>query len=174
MDYKTKPITRDELRKIAKAFDIIANTTNSVYKPVVELLDRLPEIIPMGISYQIVDNYAFDINVPARGFFDSNNKYIIEIKEYVYLEACNGNGACRGIIMHEIFHPFLFSLGFVPLLETCYKEGELNPYESVEWQVKALTGEYMMDYEKTKDLSEEEICKLCGVSKAFAKNRKKH
>ena len=54
------------------------------------------------------------------------------------------------------------------------KDGELHPYESVEWQVKAITGEYMMNYDQTKDLSKDEIIKQCGVSKAFAKKRKNY
>lgn len=173
MDYKTKSTTREELRKLENVFDLLANTTDQIYKPVTKLLDRLYDILPF-VSYEIVNDNEFDINIPARGFFISNNDYVIQIKEYVYLNAIKGNGACRGIIMHEIFHPFLYSIGFVPLFETCYKEGELNPYESVERQVKAITGEYMMNYEKNKNLTEEEICTLCGVSKSFAKNRKLH
>lgn len=151
MDYKTKPTTRFELRKLANAFDILADTKDSLYKPVVELLDKIPDIMPF-VHYEIVDDNAFEINVPARGYFEPDGNYTIEIKEYVYNGAIQGNGACRGFIMHEIFHPFLYRLGFVPLYERSFKDGELHPYESVEWQVKAITGEYMMNYDQTKDL----------------------
>lgn len=41
MDYKTKPTTRAELRKLADVFDILAGTRNCLYKPVVELLDNI-------------------------------------------------------------------------------------------------------------------------------------
>ena len=126
------------------------------------------------VHYEIVDDNAFEINVPARGYFEPDGNYTIEIKEYVYNGAIQGNGACRGFIMHEIFHPFLYRLGFVPLYERSFKDGELHPYESVEWQVKAITGEYMMNYDQTKDLSKDEIIKQFGVSKAFAKKRKKY
>ena len=76
--------------------------------------------------------------------------------------------------MFEIFHPFLYTLGFVPLYERSFKDGELNPYESIEWQVKAITGEYMMNYDRTQNLSKDEIVEQCGVSKAFARKRKKY
>lgn len=171
MDYKTKSTTRCELRSIAKAFDVLVGTDGVLYKPVVELLDKLKDIMPF-VNYEIVQDDLFAINVPARGYFDSNGNYIIEIKEYVYLGAIQGTGAYRGFIMHEIFHPFLFMMGFVPLFERNFKDGELNPYESVEWQVKAITGEYMMNYDKTKNLSIDEIIKQCGVSNGFAKKRK--
>lgn len=172
MDYKTNATSRKELRKLARVFDILFETTDLMFKPVVKLLDRLNSVMPF-VNYEIVDDNSFSKNVPARGVL-KNKEYIIEIKEYVYINACNNNGCCRGIIMHEIFHPFLFSLGFIPSFDKCYKDGELNPYESVEWQVKVITAEYMMDYDKTKSLTIEEIMKQCVVSKGFAQNRKKH
>lgn len=173
MDYKTKPTTRYEMRKLANTFDILMGTDNVLYKPVVQLLDKIPSIMPF-VHYEIVEDDAFEINIPARGFFDLDGNYTIEIKEYVYEGAIKGKGAYRGFIMHEIFHPFLYMLGFVPLYERCFAIGEINCFESVEWQVKAITGEYMMDYEKTKNLSKDEICRKCGVSKGFATTRKKY
>ena len=170
MDYKTFPTTRTELRRLAKIFDILVGTTDCLYKPVPKLLDKVQDIMP-NVNYNIVEDDAFEANVPARGFFLEDGKYMIEIKDYVYKGAINNIGACRGIIMHEIFHPFLFKMGYTPLYERSFKDGELNAYESVEWQVKAITGEYLMDYEKTKSLSKEEIIKQCGVSKGFAKKR---
>lgn len=173
MDYKTKPTTRAELRKLADVFDILAGTRNCLYKPVVELLDKITDVMPF-VHYEIVDDDLFGINVPARGYFEPDGNYTIEIKEYVYEGAIQGIGAYRGFIMHEIFHPFLYTLGFVPLYERSFKDGELNPYESIEWQVKAITGEYMMNYDRTQNLSKDEIVEQCGVSKAFARKRKKY
>lgn len=147
MDYKTKPTTRKQMRKMAKSFDILMGTEDLLYKPVVQLLDRIPSIMPF-VHYEIVKDDSFATNVPARGYFELDGMYTIEIKEYVYEGAIKGIGAYRGIIMHEIFHPFLYMLGFVPLFERSFKDKEIKPYESVEWQVKAITGEYMMDYEK--------------------------
>lgn len=173
MDYKTKPATRYELRKLAQTFDILMGTDDVLYKPVVHLLDKISLIMPF-VHYEIVEDSSFEINVPARGFFDLNGIYTIEIKEYVYEGAIKGVGACRGFIMHEIFHPFLYVMGFVPLYERSFKDYEIKPYESVEWQVKAITGEYMMNYEKTKHLTYEEICQKCGVSKKAAQKRKEY
>jgi hypothetical protein len=173
MDYKTKGISRLELRKMAKAFDVMVGTENQMYKPVVELLDRLPDIMS-NVYYEVVDDFAFELNVPARGYFNNEGNYIIQIKNYVYEGAIEGIGAYRGFIMHEIFHPYMIKMGFVPLLERNFKDGELYYYESVEWQVKAITGEYMMDFEATKNLSKQEIIEMCGVSKGFARKRKRY
>jgi hypothetical protein len=47
-------------------------------------------------------------------------------------------------------------------------------YCSVEWQVKALTGEIAMPYEETKEMSVPEIMKKYNVSKGFAKKRQRY
>ncbi len=173
MDYKTKPTNRLELRKLARVFDALVNTNDTLYKPVVELLDKITDIMPF-VHYEIVEDDTFEINVPARGYFESDGTYTIEIKDYVYEGAIRGVGAYRGFIMHEIFHPFLYIMGFVPLYERSFKDGELSAFESVEWQVKAITGEYMMNYERTKVFSQSEIIERCGVSKGFARKRKSY
>lgn len=173
MDYKTKPASREQLRLLAKLFDIAVGTNHKIKKPVVELLDRLPDIMPF-VHYEIVEDDTFDITVPCRGYFDINRNYTIEIKRRIYEGAINGIGAYRGFIMHEIFHPYLYSLGFVPLFEVSFKNNELPPYESVEWQVKCITGEYMMNYKATATMTKEEIVHYCGVSQGFAEQRKKY
>ncbi len=173
MDYKTRPATRVELRQLAKVFDILMGTTGILYKPVVEYLDRLKDVLPF-VNYDIVGDDTFDGTVPARGYFRQDGTYTIEIKNWVYEAAANGNGACRGFIMHEIFHPFMYKMGFVPLLERSFENETLKAYESVEWQVMAITGEFMMNYDATKYMTKKEIIKSCGVSAGFAAKRLKY
>lgn len=49
------------------------------------------------------------------------------------------------------------------------KNREIKPYESMEWQAKALAGEIMMPYEDTANMSVKDIMNIYGVSKGFAK-----
>lgn len=173
MDYKTKPATREELRNLAIVFDLLAGTGELTYKPVVELLDRIQDFMSF-VHYEIIEDDILPHNVPARGFFDVDGSYLIQIPNHIYEGACNGIGAYRVIIMHEIFHPFMFAIGYTPILERSYGNNELAPYESVEWQVKCITGEYMMNYEATKNMSYEEIIDKCGVSSSSARKRMKY
>lgn len=173
MDYKTKPATREDLRKLAKMFDLLAHTVGMMNKPVVELLDKMQDIMKF-VHYEIIENDILPHNIPARGFFEIDGSYVIQIPEHIYIGAVDGIGAYRVIIMHEIFHPFMCMMGYMPFLERNYGNNELAPYESVEWQVKCITGEYMMDYELTKCMSVEEIKNKCGVSISSAKKRKKY
>ncbi len=77
-------------------------------------------------------------------------------------------------IFHEIVHPFLDKIGIKPIYNRCVKSSEILPYESLEWQVKALTGEIMMPYEATKGMSVEQIMRVYGVSEAAAFYRKRY
>ena len=65
----------------------------------------------------------------------------------------------------------MYKMGFVPLLERSFENGTLRAYESVEWQVKAITGEFMMDYDATQYTTKREIIRSCGVSSGFASKR---
>ena len=76
MDYKTKSTTRYELRKLANAFEFLSGTRSLLYKPVVELLDKTTDIMPF-VHYEIVEDDEFEINVPARGYFESNGNYVM-------------------------------------------------------------------------------------------------
>lgn len=171
MDYKTKPTDRETLRKLAQVFDRLVNTQGLKYKPVVELLDKVTDIMPF-VHYEIVEDDVLPYNVPGRGRFLVDGTYQIQIKESIYLGAIEGIGAYRDHIMHEIFHPFMMEMGFVPCLDRSFTDNTLDPYESCEWQVKAITGEYLMDYEMTKGMTVDEIVSECGVSRCAARKRK--
>jgi Zn-dependent peptidase ImmA (M78 family) len=102
---------------------------------------------------------------------DYQGHYHIKIKESVYEGACEGIGGYRMHIMHEIAHAFLCLLGFTPILDRQFKNNALKPYESMEWQAKALAGEILMENELTKGMSAEELINKCGVSLEGAVNR---
>lgn len=173
MDYKTKPTDRETLRKLACAFDKLMGTEGQVKKPVVKLLDKITDSMSF-VHYEIVEDDTLPYNIPCRGGFHADGTYLIQIKETIYLGAIDGIGAYRNHIMHEIFHPFMLMMGFVPCLDRSFADNTLDAYESCEWQVKAITGEYLMNYEKTKSMTVDEIVLNCGVSRSAAIKRKKY
>lgn len=73
--------------------------------------------------------------------------------------------------MHEISHVILFMLDFLPHIDVAYGNRDLKPYESVEWQAKALAGEILIPYEATKGMDYKSIKNRCKVSKDAALNR---
>ncbi|MDO4467703.1 MAG: ImmA/IrrE family metallo-endopeptidase [Bacillota bacterium] len=59
-------------------------------------------------------------------------------------------------------------------MERSFENGTIKAYESVEWQAKALCGEFMMPYDETIDMTLNDIVKNYGVSLEQAKYRKKY
>ena len=174
MDYLTKPTDRKTLRVLAKIFREIFEVSQNKCFPVLEALEIMPSKMP-GVIKEIVEDSELPFNVPAQCELQPNGDFIIKIKESVYNGAYEKNiGAYRDHILHEMCHPFLYRIGFTPILQRNFIKGVNKKYESVEWQAKALCGEIMMPYEDTQSMSTTEIIKNYGVSKAQARYRKKY
>jgi len=167
MDYKTKPISRDDLRCIAKFIRQKFNCKNRLRFNVIDAFERVHFLFPQ-ITVEVVEDNKLSTNNPARCIPDLSGNYHIEIKESVYRGAYNNIGAYRDHIMHEICHAILCILGFTPILDKIIKEEELKPYESMEWQAKALCGEILVPYDKIDGLSINQVTNYCKVSKKCA------
>lgn len=174
MDYKTKKMSRKIARMLSQVMRRVFGVELSGPFPVLDALERLPDKLPNS-NFEIVEDDKLSVNNPARCFQNSAGGFTIQIKESVYNGAYTYHtGAYRDHITHELCHVFLFSIGYTPIMERSYREGELKAYESVEWQAKALCGELMMPYEETKGMSPYEIKGKYGVSEAQAFYRLKY
>lgn len=171
MNYITKPTNRKKLRQYAPIFRELFSAQEDEPFPVLASLERLPDIFP-GSCWIVVENDALPKNVVAQCTKNAECGFTIEIKQIVYDGARNGIGAYLGFILHEMVHVFMYEIGYRPILQRSFAEEPV--YCQVEWQVKALTGEIAMPYERTKNLSVSEIMKRYHVSKGFAKARKKY
>ena len=170
MDYKTKATSREDLRKIAMLVRKIFKCKNKYYFDVIDAFERAPEIFPR-ITTTVVEDDELELNIPARCNFDFNGNYVIEVKNTVYEGAVEGIGGYRAHILHELCHAILCLLGFTPILDRVFHNNEIKPYESMEWQAKALCGEIMMPYEETKGLTVGQIKNYCKVSEESARLR---
>lgn len=172
MDYRTKPISREKLRNYSIMIRKLFKCKNKYYFDVIYALEVL-SILFSNVSIEIVCDDDPELkNVPATTIPDFNGNYCIKIKETVYEYAyAKKSGGYRMHIMHEICHVILFMLGYLPYIDRAYKNNELTPYESIEWQAKALAGEVLIPYDKTKDLSLGQIVKKCKVSQDAAQKR---
>lgn len=136
--------------------------------PVMDSLERLPDVFP-GCYYYVVEDNALPKNVVAQCVKNEEIGFTIEIKQSVYDGAKKGIGAYLGFILHEMSHIFMYEIGYRPILQRSFSG--IPIYCQVEWQVKAITGEIAMPYESTKDMSISEIMKKYHVSKGFARKR---
>lgn len=172
MDYKTKKISRNKIRFIAKIYRKVFHdciSKDGVYVDVIKLFELTPHRFN-NITTEIVDDNVLD-NIPGRCNPDFNGNYHIQIKESVYNGAVEGIGGYRTHIIHELSHAFLCMFGYTPVCDRSFKNKELIPCESMEWQAKALAGEILMEYNITKGMSIEELIEKCGVSIDGAYNR---
>lgn len=134
MDYKTKGTTRKEIRFFAKVFRDLFDIPLTGAFPVLEILDRIPDVFE-NCYYTIVSDDRLDKTTMAACTPNEQGGFTIEIKESVYKGAYeNNNGACRGFILHEVCHVFLFNIGYTPLFERAYGNKEVPSFCSVEWQ----------------------------------------
>ena len=170
MDYETHAISRKKLRIFAQFIRLLLGVSFTKPFPVLELLDELYDFIDKT-NYEVLEDDELPANIPARCFPDEEGNFTIQIKESVYSGAQKGIGACRGFIMHEICHVFLYKMGFTPIHNRTLKNNSIPAYRSMEWQAKALCGEVMMPYEETIGLTENEIISKYKVSKGFAQKR---
>lgn len=177
MDYKTKPLSRKDIRRFAKIFRKAFGASPIGPFPVLEALESVPDIFP-GSDFLIVQDEDLPTTVPCRCIPNGKmaDSFTIEIKDSVYSGVyANQTGAYRDHICHEMCHLFLFYIGYRPFMERCYHERDLKKYESVEWQAKALCGEVMLPFNETRGYDDPEIlAEIYGVSKAQAKYRINH
>ncbi len=172
MDYITKPTSRGELREFSHIFRFLFGVKDNVSPfPVLEALEKLSDVF-RGSNYVIVEDEDLPANVPARCYSNEFGTFTIEIKNSIYNGAYKKKiGAYLGFICHEMCHVFLFKIGFTPIVERSFGNNEIRPFESVEWQAKALCGEVMMPYEATVNMSCSEIMTTYHVSKTSANYR---
>ena len=174
MDYLTKPVTREQLRELSVVFRKMFFVPTSGRFPVLEVLERFHEKFP-GSYYRVVEDGELSVSIPAKCIVLSSGAFEIQIRQSIYDGAYNkAIGAFLDHITHEMCHAFLYSIGFTPIMERNFADGNIIPYCSAEWQAKALCGEVMMPYDETKSLSSEEIARVYGVSPSQARYRKKY
>lgn len=167
MDYKTKPTSRDELRTIAQWVRLIYDCNRERWFDVIRAFELTPLLFPQ-VTCTVVEDDKLPNGIMGRCKPDLNGHYLIEMKESVYNDAVEGKGGPRAHVLHEICHAILCLLGFTPVLECSFKDFELRPCESMEWQAKALCGEILIPYGETQGLSVRQIMNKCGVSQECA------
>ena len=168
MDYKTKPISREELRAIARWIKHIFKCKNKFRFDVIDAFEKIHSLFPQ-ITTEIIDDNSTDVisdaNIPAACNPDMKGNYHIVVREKVYDGAYHGIGGYSAHVLHEMCHAILCLLGFTPILDRTFENYEIEPcYLSMEWQAKALTQEIMVPYEETKGMSKKKIKHLCQVS----------
>ena len=158
-EYVVEPKSRWQLRQLANVLRDKLGLHNTLFFPIVELLDLMCELFD-SFSYEIVPDSEFPPDIHG----DTNIlKQHIRIKESVYLGAAQGVGRDRMTIAHEIGHYFtLCFCGFT--FQRNFNMKEVPAYQSPEWQAKCFAGELLIPAHLTNNMKPYEIMNQCGVS----------
>lgn len=170
MDFKTQPTSRANIREIAVTFRRLFGVPLYGPFPVLLVLDKIPDVFK-GCYYSVDEDHTFDRGTMAYCTPNNSGGYTIHIRYSVYSDASSNKGAALGFICHEICHLMLFSFGFTPIIGRSFKDSEVEPARSVEWQAKALCGEVMIPYEESIGMNVNDIMEYYHVSKATAEYR---
>lgn len=163
MDYKTLPLSRNTIKWLAPLVRKQFGQPESGYFDVVSAFELLPAMWK-DVTTEIVADEMLPDTMPAECIPDLNGNYYIRVKERVYEGACDGIGGYRAHILHEMCHVILCKLGFTPILGRSFRNGELDAFESMEWQAKALCGEVLIPYNEIDDKTISQIMHDYGVS----------
>jgi Zn-dependent peptidase ImmA (M78 family) len=149
-----------QLRRLASLIRQKAGHRDTLYFPVMELLERLMPLWFRGFSFEIMPKSYFSPNIHAET--DIERKVIL-IREDVYLGAINGNGRDRMTIIHEIAHYILLIVNGIKLHRN-FSSTKPEAYRDPEWQAKALAGELLCPYNLIGGMATPQIALACGVS----------
>ncbi len=162
MGYVAKPISRKELRLLAKLIRKIQGE-DDLYFDIMKFLEHtLPRIFP-GFSLCIKDK--LDMGECHGLTFPEENE--IWLREDVYVGAMEGRGRDRLTAAHELFHFLYHSQSKIGFART--GDGRIPAYKDPEWQADAFGGELLIPFDRAKCLSVTQIVNLCGVSEKAAK-----
>jgi len=160
MDLIAEPISRMQLRRLANLIRLKAGYGDTLYFPVMELLERKMPLWFRGFSFEIKPKSYFAPNIHAET--DIKHKVIL-IREDVYIGAINGIGRDRMTIIHEIAHYILLIVNGIKLYRN-FSEEKPKAFCDPEWQAKALAGELLCPFHLIGGMATQQIAEACGVS----------
>ena len=159
------PMSTDDIRQIVKYIRKKCGLSKISRVPVCHLFEWILEKLFQEFDWEIIPD---DEMTEEGKTFTGVNK--IEIRESVYIDACNGDGRARFTIMHELGHFVLHGPKHVALCRLAPGE-KLRPFEDPEWQADTFAAEFLMDFDLIQGMNYKQISDECGVTYAAAKTR---
>lgn len=153
------PLSRMDIRKMARVIRKIAGEDNVRYFDIVKFLDiTLPKIDP-DFNFIVEDKERLG-DCHGLTYPDKNE---IHIREDVYNRALEGSGRDRLTMAHELFHLLQHekhNISYARVDNNCL----VKKYRDPEWQADAFGGELLIPTHLVKGLNADEIVRDCGVS----------
>lgn len=154
--YKVKPLSRANIRKIAKKIRAICGIGDRQAFPVIEFLEFILE--KFGYIYEICPKSELQSEYAKT----IPSEKVVKIREDVYERAIKGNPRDIFTIAHEIGHALLHdNLQEIALARS---DENVKTYEKPEWQANTFAGELIATSDSLEGLEIEEIADLYRCS----------
>lgn len=153
-----QPISRANIRQIAREIRKVIGFENEAYFPVIPFIEQVMPQLYHGFCYDIVESKEMQKSY-AEALPQLN---LMRIREDVYDEALNDGGRHRFTLAHEVGHFIFHGEGRVSLTRTAEKE--IPAYMQPEWQANTFAGELLIPAHLMRDKETDEIADLCKVS----------
>lgn len=158
------PLSRKEIRELAKLVRKIDGTENVLYFDIVRFLEiKLPRLFP---NFSLIVE-GEDVLGECHGLtYPDRNE--IHIRDDVYERATEGSGRDRLTMAHELFHLLQhekYNISYARM--SC--DGKIETFRDPEWQADAFGGELLIPAHLVKGMDAAIIANRCKVSHSAAK-----
>ncbi len=156
-----EPISRKDIRMMAKKIRIIEKSNGKYFFDIVHFLEvTLPKIDP---SFTFLVKTIREMGECHGLTYPDRNE--IQIREDVYERACEGSGRDRLTMAHELFHLLYHGKENISYA----RSGSIETYRNPEWQADAFGGELLIPYDLVIGMNPHQVAIECQVSLAAAK-----
>jgi len=152
MDFlKAKPMSRKDIRTIAKRVRVMCNVPIDMAFPIVDVmenflsgLDEDDYVLEITDSHELGSKYA--LTIPE--------KKVVKVRQDVYEEACKGDPHHLFTLAHELGHAILHKDTTVSFA----RDTEIIKHcERPEWQANTFAGELIAPADEVKGMTEDEV-----------------
>jgi hypothetical protein len=159
LNTKATAMSRIEIREFARVVRKMFGLDESLYFPIVEVLEF---VIP-----QIIEDFSFEIvthnELPNAYAITKPDKKIMKVRQDVYERAINNSERDRFTLCHELGHLLLHDNSNIS-----FARGDTLPFENPEWQANTFAAELLAPYHLVKGMNVDEIAEKCVMSRTAA------
>jgi len=155
-----KPRSRKAIRMLTQNLRELCGVQKYFEFPIVEFFEGVLPNILSDFNYEIIPDKEMG-NCDGKTFPELS---LIQIKESVYMGACEGKPRDRFTIAHEIGHLLLHGQNNVSHARIDDPNKKIKPYENPEWQANVFAAELLIPIEQINGLSAKEVADKCKVS----------
>lgn len=153
------PLSRQQVRSIARFIRKLDGTENDLYFDIVRFIEnKLPKLIPsfsLIVEEKSVLGECHGLTYPDRDE--------IHIREDVYERALEGIGRDRLTMAHELFHLLQHEKQNISYARINSKR-EIEAFRDPEWQADAFGGELLVPAHLIHNMTAKKIANKCKVS----------